>query len=224
MVDWNAVLIEPLTAMLTRVGAFLPKLVALLVILIVGWLVAKLIQVVITRVLKLIRLDTLSDKSGLSNILAKGGIRYTLAELLGVLVYWLGILIVVMAAFNLLNLTVAAELLNRAIAYIPRVISSIFILVIGLYLAALVGAIVRTTASNAGIEQARLLGKITQIILVIFAIAVALEQLEIGTVIIASVINILLASLGLGSALAFGLGCKDIAAKFTHDVIEKLKK
>ena len=222
--DWNIVLLDPLRAMLIRVGAFLPKLVALLVILIVGWLIAKLIQVAIARALKLIRLDTLSDKSGLSNLLAKGGVKYSLSELLGILVYWLAMLIVIMAALNLLNLTVAAELLNRAIAYIPRVIASIFILVIGMYLAALISAIVRTTASNAGIGQARLLGKLAQIVLVVFAITVALEQLEIGTLIITSVINIVLASLGLGMALAFGLGCKDIAGRFMSDIIEKLKK
>ena len=93
--DWNLVIMDSVREMLNRVGGFLPRLVGVLLILIIGWLLAKFIQTVITRVLKLIRLDTLSEKSGASTFLAKGGIKYTLSELLGALVYWIIMLIVI---------------------------------------------------------------------------------------------------------------------------------
>ncbi len=222
--NWNMVVMDSVREILTRVGVFIPRLIGVLLILVIGWLIAKLIETVIVRVLKLVRLDTLSERSGTSNFLAKGGIKYTLSELLGVLIYWLMMLIVFMTALNALQWTVAAELLNKVVAFIPNIIVAIFVLVIGMFVSAVLAGIVRTAASNAGIKQARLLGQITQAVVVIFAAVIALEQLNIGKIIIASAVQIVLAALGLGLAIAFGVGCKDIAGKYVSDLIKKLRE
>ncbi len=222
--DWTFVVMESVREMLTRVGVFVPKLIGLLLILIIGWLLAKFIEALIVRSLKLIRLDTLAEKSGTSNFLAKGGIKYTLSELIGVLVYWLVVLIVFITALNAMQWTVAAEVLNAIVAYIPNIIVSVFILVLGMFVATLLSTIIRTTASNAGITQSRLLGQITQIVVIVFASVMALQQLKIETGIILNVINIVLAATGLALGLAFGLGCKDIAGRIVEDAVSKLKK
>lgn len=222
--DWTFVIMESVREMLTRVGAFIPKLIGVLIILIVGWLIAKIIETVLVRSLKLIRLDTLSEKSGTSNFLAKGGIKYTLSELVGALVYWIVLLIVIITALNALQWTVAAEVLNTIVGYIPNIIVAVFILVLGMFVSTLLGTVIRTAASNAGITQARLLGQITQTVVIIFAAVIALQQLKIQTTIILNVINIIVAAVGLALGLAFGLGCKDIAGKALADFLERLKK
>ena len=222
--DWSYVIMESVREMLTRVGGFLPKMVGVLIILLVGWGIAKLIETFIVRVLKLVRLDTLSEKSGTSNFLAKGGIKYTLSEVIGVLVYWIIILIVFVTALNALQWTVAAQLLNTVVRYVPNIIVAIFILVIGMFASTLLGTIVRTAAVNAGVAQARMLSQLTQAVVIIFAAIIALQQLQIQTGIILNVINIVLASLGLALGLAFGLGCKEIAGRFIEDIVDNLKK
>ena len=222
--NWNIVIMDSVREMLTRVGAFIPRLIGVLLILILGWLLAKLIETAIIRLLKLVRLDTLSEKSGANNFLAKGGIKYTLSELIGVLVYWIMMLIVIITALNALQWTVAAELLNRVVAYIPNVIASIVILVIGMFVSTVLAGVIRTATGNAGIKQSRLLGQITQVVVIIFAIVIALEQLNIGRIIIASAVQIILAALGLGLAIAFGIGCKDIAGKYMAELINRMKE
>lgn len=222
--DWTFVAMETVRAMLTRIGAFIPKLIGVLIILIIGWLIAKIIEELLVRSLKLIRLDTLSEKSGTSNFLAKGGIKYTLSELIGALVYWIVLLIVIITALNALQWTVAAELLNTVVGYIPNIIVAIFILVLGMFVSTLLGTVIRTAASNAGITQAKLLGQITQAVVIIFAAVIALQQLKIQTTILLSVINIIVAAIGLALGLAFGLGCKDIAGKAVADFLDRLKK
>jgi len=222
--NWNIVIMDSVREMLTRVGAFIPRLIGVLLILILGWLLAKLIETAIIRLLKLVRLDTLSEKSGANNFLAKGGIKYTLSELIGVLVYWIMMLIVIITALNALQWTVAAELLNRVVAYIPNVIASIVILVIGMFVSTVLAGVIRTATGNAGIKQSRLLGQITQVVVIIFAIVIALEQLNIGRIIIASAVQIILAALGLGLAIAFGVGCKDIAGKYMAELINRMKE
>ncbi|MBN1405275.1 MAG: hypothetical protein JW946_02010 [Candidatus Omnitrophica bacterium] len=221
--NWDIVIMDSVRAMLTRVGAFIPRLIGVLLILLIGWGLAKLIELVIVRLFKLVKLDTLSERSGAANFLSKGGIKHTLSELLGVLVYWIIMLIVIITALNALQWTVAAELLDKVVAYIPNVMASIIILVIGMALSSALAAAVRTAASNAGVEQSRLLANLTQTVIIVFVIAIALEQLNVGKIIVASLVQIILAAAGLGMALAFGLGCKDMAAKYMNELINKLK-
>ena len=221
--DWQTTVMEPVEAMWTRVLGFLPTLVGVIIILIAGWVIATVVQKVITRFLKLARLDTASEKTGIANILTKGDINYTLSEIVGIIVYWLMMLVVILAAVNALHLTVAAELLNRVILYIPNVIASVFILVLGIFFASIVANVVRTTAANAGIQQARSLAQGTQVVIAIFVFVEALKQLQINTSLIDFLMQAVLAALALGIGLAVGLGCKDMAAKYVVQLIDSFK-
>lgn len=220
---WKAILLEPTTIVLAQIGQFLVNVLLVLIILIIGWVIAKLIKTLVTRVLKSVKLDLLSDRIELSNLLAKGGIQYSLSEMIGVICYWLVLLVTFVIAINAIGLTVAADLLNRVILYVPNIIAAIFILILGMFVATLLKNIVQTAASNAGLAQAKLLAKVVEVAIIVFAIAITLEQLGIGARVIELIVGILLASLGLGMALAFGLGCKDIAAKFLSELIDNIK-
>ncbi|MBU4343179.1 MAG: hypothetical protein KKG01_03580 [Candidatus Omnitrophica bacterium] len=221
--DWNAVVMEPVTAMLARVAGFLPTLLGVLVILIIGWIIAGMLKNVVVKLLKLIQLDTATEKAGLGDILRRGGIRQTLSELIGVLIYWLIMLMVFMTALNALGMTVAASLLDKVIMYIPNVIAAMFILSLGIFFSSMIGTIVRTASSNAGITQAKFLGQLTQTVIMIFAIMITLEQLNIASSVLNLAINIILASIGLAVAIAVGLGSKDLAGKMMGDFVSKLK-
>ena len=214
---------EPVQAMWTRVMGFLPTLLSVVIILIVGYVLAAIVQKVVTRFLKLARLDTASEKTGIANILTKGDINYTLSEIVGVLIYWLMMLVVILAAVNALQLTVAAELLNRVILYIPNVIASVFILVLGIFFASLMANTVRTTAANAGVRQARSLGQATQVVIAIFVFVEALKQLGIDTSLIDLLMKAILAALALGVGLAVGLGCKDLAGRSVNQLVDSFK-
>jgi hypothetical protein len=215
---------DPVKAMLIKIWSYIPTILGAIVILVIGWIIAKFVEAIVVRALKAIRLDVVSDKAGIANMLAQGEIKWTLSELIGVIVYWIVMLSVLAASLNALNLTVAGDLLSKLVAYIPNIIVAIFVLVLGTFLASFVAGIVRTAASNAGLGNAKLLAKITQTILIVFAIIVAIEQLNIATAFIAFAVNIILASIGLALALSFGLGCKDIAAKAMSDMLNKVKK
>ena len=221
--DWETTIMQPVEAMWTRVLGFLPTMVSVILILVIGWVAATFAQKLITRFLKLARLDTVSEKIGIANILTKGDINYTLSEIIGVLIYWLLMLVVLLTAVNALQLTVAAELLNQVILYVPNVIASVFILVLGIFFASIIANTVRTTAANAGVPQARSLGQFTQVIVIIFTIIESLKQLRIDTTVIELLIKATLAALALGVGLAIGLGCKDMAAKYVGQLVDSFK-
>lgn len=223
--EWlTFVVVDPVKAMLIKVWSYVPSLAGAIIILVVGWLVAKLIEALVVRMLKSVRLDMASDKAGITNVLAQGEIKLSLSELIGVVIYWIVTLVVIATALNALNLSIAAELVSRLVGYVPNILAAIFILVIGSFLATFVSTIVRTSANNAGIGTAKLLAKITQAVITIFAVIVAIEQLGIASALIVLAVNIILISIGMSIALAFGLGCKDIAGKFIQDLINSVKK
>jgi hypothetical protein len=113
---------------------------------------------------------------------------------------------------------------DKVVSYIPNVVLAIFILIVGMFIATLLKNIVLTAAGNVGLRQGVALGKIVEIIVVIFAALMSLEQLGIGVTITEVTLSVILGSVGLAMALAFGLGCKDLAGKFVSDLVEKMKK
>lgn len=224
MSSWQIVLLEPARTVLSQIGQFVINILLVLIILIIGWLIAKIIRTIVTKALRAIKLDELSDRIELEALLEKGGISYSLSELIGIICYWLALLVTFMVAINSIGLTIAADLLNKVVLYIPNVIAAIFILILGMFAATILKNIVLTAANNAGISQGKLLGKIVEVVIALFVIFIALEQLNIGIRITEMTLGIALGTIGLGLALAFGLGCKDIAGKFMDDFLDKLKK
>lgn len=220
---WKAVLIEPAQTVLAQIGNFATGLLLVLLIAFLGWIIANLIKLLVVKGLKLCQVDILSERITLSSILAKGGIKYSLSELIGEIIFWLGMLVTFIVALNSVGLNVAADLLNRIVLYIPSVIAAIFILILGMFVASLLSTILQTAAYNVQLSQAALIGKIVEITVMVFASLIALEQLGIPTDIFKSIINLVLGTIGVAVALAFGLGCKDIAAKTLQGWLDKTK-
>ena len=214
-------IVEPLQAALAQLKYFAPTLLAVLAILVFGGLIAKALEQVIVRLLKAATLDKLADQVQLSTVLAKGGIKRKLSELIGAIIYWLVMLAFVMTALNALNLTVAAELFQKVVGFLPNVIAAVFILTVGVFAAAFLSATVRTAASNTGVGQSHLLGQAVQTIVVVFAVVAALQQL--GIPFFGEVFLIVLGGISLGCALAFGLGCRDLAGRWVTDLVEELR-
>jgi hypothetical protein len=214
MGDIQAMIVVPGKAVLTQIGMFVSNLLLVLFLLLVGWLISKfVIKVGVTKLLKLLKVDDLSGRLELDQILSKGGINNTLSELVGEICYWVSLLITFVVTLNAVGLSIAADLLQRIVLYIPNIVSAIFILIVGMFASVILKGTVKTSASN-----------IAEVVVMVFAVAIALEQLQIGARVVELTISIVLASFGLGFALAFGLGCKDIVAKSVSNFIDKVKK
>ncbi len=208
------------TTFLETLTAYAPSVLGAILILFIGWVIARLVQELVLRALKAVSLDKAADWVQLSSVLAKGGIRWKVSELIAAIIYWVIVLAFVVTALNALNLTVAAGLVQQVVGYLPKVVAAVFLLVIGIFAAAFVGATVRTAASNAGILQAHLLGSITQTVVVAFSAVAALELLDIAFV--GKAFEIVLAGVSLGCALAFGLGCKDQAGRWVSSLSDQI--
>jgi hypothetical protein len=218
--NWNELVVDPIRQMLAKILAYLPVLLGALIILIVGWIVAKVIRRLVDWLLKAVRFDTLADKAGISEILSKGDLKITAREVVSGLVYWLVIIMVLVMTVNALGLPNTSDVLASLFAYIPNVIAALLVLVVAMFLAGFVSGIVRIAAGNAKLPKPELLAGISRWAIIIFALTIALAQLGIATLLVTATFNIILGGIVLALAIAFGLGGKDAAARY----LEELKK
>ncbi|MCE5340028.1 MAG: hypothetical protein LLF92_02720 [Planctomycetaceae bacterium] len=221
VIEWNALIVEPVRQMLTRIMAYLPVLLGALIILIVGWIVAKTIRRLVDWLLKTVRFDMLADKAGISEILKKGNMDVSARRLVSGIVYWLIIIMVLVMAVDALGLPKASDVLASLFAYIPNVITALLVLIVAMFLANFVSGIVRTAAGNANFPKPAILAAISRWAIIIFAATIALEQLGIAPLLVTATFNIILGGICLALALAFGLGGKDAAAKYLEELRQK---
>src|ERR1700690_635633 len=131
MDNLRMILLPTAKMVLAQVWQFVSSLLLVLVLFIVGWLISKyIVKNGVTKLLKLLRIDDLSRRIELDSILAKGGINNGVSELIGIICYWLSLLITFVVALNAVGLTVAADLLQRIVLYVPNIISAAFILIV----------------------------------------------------------------------------------------------
>jgi hypothetical protein len=205
-------IIASLSATWTEIAVFTPKIVIGVVILLLGWVGAKLARYATTHILKLTRFDALAQRSGLEAVLQQGEFNITLNRIISELVFWFVMLVVITTAAHEMGMQVVAELFNRFMFYLPNIIISILILVFGTLVARLANRFVFAYLHNLRMENALTISTIVEYAALVFVFFVALEQLQIGTHLLVSAFQIGFGSVCLALAIAFGLGGEDWAA------------
>ncbi len=197
----------------SEIAVFVPKLLAALILFFLGWLLARLLRGGVQRLLKALDFDRLAEKSGLEALASTGGISLSLSGLIGGLMYWLVILVVAVSVTNSLGLQTVAELLNRAVLYLPNVLVAVLVMLFGTLLARFINRLVFAWLSGIKASNALLMSTVAEYMVQIFAFFLALEQLDIGTQLVTAAFSIAFGGLVLGLALAFGLGGREWAAQ-----------
>ncbi|HET9044896.1 MAG TPA: hypothetical protein VFN70_17190 [Burkholderiales bacterium] len=210
--DNVSMLLEPARAFLAQAGAFLPRLALAAVVLIAGWLAAKVVRFAVERGLRAINFNVLSERAGMDGFLQQGGISTDTTGIFGLIAYWVVILAALIIAFNGLGLTYITDLLRQVVLFVPHVVVALLILAFGAYFARFIGTTVMTYCRNVGIQDADVLGKIAQYAIIAFVALIALDQMSVGGEIVRTSFLIILAGVVFGLALAFGLGGRRWAA------------
>ncbi len=210
-------------AFATKITAFLPALIGAIIVFVVGWIVARLVKLTVVKLLTLIRFEKATEKTGVNEFLRKGNIAKTSSEIIGALVYWFIMILVIIASLDALGLPIVSDLLNSIFLYIPNVVAAVIVLILGFLLGNLLSTVVRTAASNAGLETAEGMGKVALYAIVFFSGAIALNQLGIGEEIVAAAFIIAFGAFALAMAIAFGLGGRDAAAEYLKRWLEEKK-
>jgi len=210
---WDSTLLRSLRNTAGEIGAVLPDLALAILLLIAGWLLARVVRRVAIRTLRMLQVDQLAERSGIDDFLVRGGVEATTVTLLAGLLYWLILAVVFIVLLEALGLQTADLLLARLSAFIPNLILAIGILVFGSLLARVIGGLVFSYLSNIGSAAAEPIGALARYALLVFVLFMAAEQLAIQTAVLVSAFQIAFAAVCLAAALAFGLGGREWAAR-----------
>ena len=202
---------QPLQDALSAFLGYIPQLIGALIILLVGYVIAKALQAIVGRVLEGIGFDRWMERGGIKQFFDRADTEHTPHSILGRLVFWFVFIIAITMAADALGIPQVSAVLAQLIAYIPSIIAAILILILAALLANFLSSIVR------GATGSDILASVARYAIIVYAVFAAVTQLGIAVELTAPTFLIVLGAVALAAAIAFGLGSREVA----QDIIEK---
>lgn len=222
--EWSAALMTSMAAAMAMFFSAIPKILGFLVIVIVGWLIASLVEKGVAALLRAVKFNDLAQRSGLADFVAKMGTQTDSAGMIGMIVKWFIRLIALVVAFDALGLPAVSEVLRQLLLWLPNVVVAIVVLVIGGLAARALSNLVRGATAEAGMGNPNLLARIASVMIWGFAIVVAVNQIGVATELVNTLFMAFVGAIALGAALAFGLGGRDTAGEILRNWYSKAQQ
>jgi hypothetical protein len=213
MSDILNLILEPLKTVSRQFMVFLPNLLAMLVILIAGIMLARLLRLLLVRFLKAVNFDAWADRMGVTAILRKGDLWAKPSLAVGAIFFWLLIIVALMTGMSALQVTLVDQLVSKFFLYLPRVFSAAVILAVGYVIAGFISRAVLIAAVNSGYHYARLLAEAVRLLLTVLIFAMVLEELKVAPGIVLAAFSIIFGGIVIALSIAFGVGGIDAAKR-----------
>lgn len=198
---------------------FIPNLIGFLVILLVGWVIARIVRAAVSKGLEAVGLDRALHESDAGEYVEKVSPGARPSKLIGVVAFWLIFLFVLTAALSALKIPAVTAFMTQVLNYLPNVIAAIVIFVLAAAIAGAVGGLVAKLLGDT--PTGKVVATAAPALIMVIAVFMILNQLRIAPEIVSITYAALLGSVALGAALAFGLGGRDVAARMLEDAYRK---
>jgi hypothetical protein len=215
---WNETVLPALRSAVQEVIGILPQILGAVLIIVLGWLVSKIAGSLVGRLLNRLGLNKAAERTGVSSFLTKAGFTHEISWIVGRLVFWTLMLVFLLSASETLHLNALAETLQVVVAFVPNLLVAVLVLVLGAFLARIIGRLARGAAAEGGIGYAVFLEKAVNAVVLIAVIIIATSQLKIQSDVLEIAFGIALGACGLVVALTLGLGTRRIAQSITCGV------
>lgn len=213
MAEFLELILEPLQEVFLKFKVFLPNLLAMIVILVLGVLLAKFVRLMLVKSLNAINFDSWSDRIGMTTLMRKGDLWSKPTAMLGTVVFWLLIIVTLMIGLSALRVHAIDSLVEQFFGYMPRAFSAAIILIVGSLLAGFVSRAVLIAAVNSGYHYSKLLAEAVRMLLTVLILAMAMEQLQIAPGIVLAAFSIIFGGIVVALAISFGVGGIDAAKR-----------
>jgi hypothetical protein len=214
--DWSDALLASLAGAMALFFSAIPRVLGFVLIVLIGWFVASLLEKGVRALLHAVRFDSLSERAGFSGFVQKMGVRTDASGFLALVVKWFIRLIVLVVAFDALGLPAVSDVLRQLLLWLPNLVVALVVLVIGGLLANAASALVRGATAEAGFDNPDRLGKIASVAVWAFAIVVAVNQMGIAATLVNTLFMAVVGAVAVATAIAFGLGGRDTAAEIVR--------
>ena len=197
---------------------FLPNLLGFLVILFVGFLIAKVVKGLLSKVLQKAGLDRALHSGATGKYVEQVSPGASPSKLIGAIAFWFIFLFALTAAIGALKIPAVTAFMNTVMAYLPNVIAAVLIFVVAGAIAGAVGGLVAKTMGDT--PTGKIVSTVVPGLIMAIAAFMVLSQLNIAQEIVTITYVALIGSLALAAALAFGLGGRDVAAELLRSAYD----
>jgi hypothetical protein len=224
MENFMHVLLDPLKDFWAGFIVFVPKFIAMFIIFAGGVIIAWALKLLLLRTLLAANFDAWADKAGLTAIIRKGDIWGKPSDLSGKILYWFVVIIFLMIGLNALQIQTIDKVVSQFFLYLPRIFSALLIFVIGYVIAGFISRAVLIAAVNSGYHYAKILAEAVRLLLIVFILAMVLEQLSVAPSIVVAAFSIMFGGVVIALAIAFGVGGIDAARRIIEKGSEEKKE
>jgi mechanosensitive ion channel-like protein len=206
---------QPFEDAFGKLLGFVPNLLGGLVILAVGYFVAKILGKLVGKLLGKVGFDQWMDRAGVSGVLQRSGTGLTASAMLGKVVFWFVFLISFTMFASALGVPEISAFMSDMLGYIPRIFAAIVIVCLAALFANFLAAIIRGATGN------ETLAKVGRYAILVYATFAALTQLGIAVQLTGNTLLIVLAGAALALGLAFGLGGREMAGRALSHLFDR---
>ncbi len=214
---------QALHEMVRDFAHFLPRVIVMLILALVGWVIAYAVKVVLRSFLRLVKFDKLSENAGASQLLSKAALP-SATEMVSRFVFWVAWLGFILLGVSVLGILGLQEQVARFFLFLPRLFAALLILFFGLLAASFFSRAALLAAVNANMPSPRVLSLSVRSIIIVFVLSVVFEELGLAEQTMLVAFGLAFGALMLGLAIAFGIGGRDLARRFLEKKVFRGKK
>ena len=202
---------------------FLPRLIVMFILALLGWVIAYVVKAVLRSVLRLVKFDKLSENAGASQLLSKAALP-SATEMLSRFVFWVAWLGFILLGVSVLGILGLQEQIAGFFLFLPRLFVAMFIMFFGLLAASFFSRAALLAAVNANMPSPRVLSLAVRTVIIVFVLSIVFEELGLAEQTMLVAFGIAFGALMLGLAIAFGMGGRDLARGFLEKRLVRGKK
>ncbi|HZR65561.1 MAG TPA: hypothetical protein VFA85_10465 [Terriglobales bacterium] len=194
-------------------GRFVPRFLEMLLLVVVGGIIAYVLQIAVRSVLRIARFDKLSEHTGAAQLLRRSALPSP-TEVLSRAVFWVAWAAFILVGLSVLPVPWIGEHISNFFGFLPRLVAAFLILFFGSLAATFFSRAALLGGVNADLPSPRLISQTLRIMMILFVVSMAFEEIGIGSRTVLIAFSLAFGALMLGLAIAFGLGGKDLARKY----------
>ncbi len=210
LTNWTELLYQSLFRFFENAMAVIPNIISAVLILLLGWLFAKLVSAIFRRALKTMKFDTLAERLSVADYLEKANVKLSPSALIGKMIYWILLLLVFLAASDALGWDRISKQLNRFLEFLADLFVALLVFIIGIYIAGIIRDLIRGTTASIGLSTGKIAGNLVFYFLFIVVSITALEQAGMDTSLITSNLLVIIGTIFVAGAISYGFASRDI--------------
>lgn len=210
--SYSQLFFDSLRSLSATLMVALPRVIAGLVVFLLGWLVARLLSRAIERLLTVVRFNALAERVGAVGLLRRANVTVSPAGMIGKFVYWTILLVVLITAAETVGWTAVSTEISKLLSYLPQLLAAIVFFVIGYYIVTFIRELIGGATRSLGISAGRVISAVVYYLLLFIVSLTALDQAGVDTSIITANLLVVVGSVMLAAAISYGFASRDVLA------------